>query len=89
MIYLKGSGFTNAATVKEIRVEQKDYSHYPKKCYYCSAVHENKTLHCGNCKKPEKLEHPTIILKGNDFTRSTNYFNNNVDKETGQVVERR
>lgn len=90
MIYLKGSGFTNAAQVKEVSAEQKDYSHISKKCYYCNRSHSKKgSLICGECKKPEKLEHPKIILKGNGWVKTSEFQRNNVDKDTGQVVEKK
>lgn len=89
MIYLKGLP-TNAGSVKEITIEQKDFSHLPSKCYWCSKEHQNKgSMICGECKRPDKIDHPKVILKGNGWTKTQEFQKNNVDKDTGQVVEKK
>lgn len=90
MVYLKGSEFRNE--VKK-EAEQKDYSHLPKKCYWCSKIHNTDKVICEDCQVEKKGDGPSIFFKGNGFVNAALIGNGSVkaqvDKDTGQRVHRK
>lgn len=89
MLLIKGRGMTGAGREKPFEGGIKINTNAPSRCYWCKSPHNNDgKIHCGKC-EPSQNKAPTVVLKGNDFTRTTDYYKNNIDKETGQVVDRK
>lgn len=91
MVFFKGGGYTNAGIdggkSSDVIKKSKAIKKVKPKCYWCKSPVEKGLVTCGKCEPGKKS--PQVILKGDGFTRSTEFNRNNVDSLTGEVVDRK